>query len=98
MKKLPAPLAFDWDDGNIDKNLGKHDVHHKEAEEVFFNKPIKIFKDLKHSGGENRFIALGVTNKIRYLCAAFTIRKKKVRIISIRSQSKRERRIYEQSN
>jgi len=99
--KLPVPLRFDWDQGNIEKNWQKHEVHFKEAEEVFFNKPLIILEDTKHPQMEGRFIALGITNKNRNLYVVFTIRSDKVskafpriRIISARDQSKSERRLY----
>lgn len=92
--RLPAPLLFDWDEGNVEKNWKKHKVYFKEAEEVFFNTPLTIFLDQKHSFLENRFQALGVTNKRRYLSVIFTIRDKRLRIISARSQDKKERRRY----
>lgn len=92
--KLPAPMSFDWDKSNIDKNWEKHKVHFKEAEEVFFNKDLDLRKDVKHSQNENRYIALGVTDKKRYLYLVFTIRGGKIRIISARGQSKKERKIY----
>lgn len=95
MKKLPIPIAFEWDKGNFDKNLISHEVTNKEAEEVFFDRYIKIFKDVKHSQKENRFTALGVTDKNRKLYLNFTIRNKKIRIISARDQSRKERRSYE---
>ena len=92
--KLPMPLAFDWDKGNVDKNWEQHKVHFKEAEEIFFNKPLSIYGDIKHSQREERFVALGVTNKRIKLYIVFTIRDGKIRIISARRQSKKERRIY----
>jgi len=91
--KLPVPLTFDWDPGNVEKNWQKHKVHFKEAEEVFFNKLLIILEDIKHSQKENRFIALGITNENRNLYIVFTIRNKKIRIISARNQSKSERRL-----
>ena len=91
---LPIPLSFDWNKGNIDKNWGKHKVHFKEAEEVFFNKPLMIFPDIKHSIYESRFQALGVTNNKRKLSIIFTIRKEKIRIISVRDQNNKERKKY----
>ncbi|PIS22721.1 hypothetical protein COT50_00490 [candidate division WWE3 bacterium CG08_land_8_20_14_0_20_41_10] len=93
---LPVPLAFDWDKGNMEKNSGKHQVMYKEAEEVFFNRPIRIFRDISHSQEEDRFVALGITDKKRTLSMAFTIRSSKIRIISARDQSHKERKIYEQ--
>lgn len=90
------PVEFDWDEANRDKNLVKHGVDFKECEEIFFNRPLKTFYDIKHSQKENRFIALGVTNKTRRLLIVFTVRSKKIRIISARDQSRKERRLYEQ--
>lgn len=96
MVQLPVPLVFDWDQGNIEKNWARHEVHDKEAEEVFFNKPLKIFPDTKHSETEKRFLALGVTNKKRQLTIIFTIRKRNLRVISARDQNKKEKSKYEE--
>lgn len=93
--KLPIPRSFDWDKGNIDKNWKKHKVYFKEAEEVFFNRPLKVFLDKKHSEREKRFVALGVTNLKRRLTIIFMLRKESIRIISARNQSKKERGEYE---
>ena len=94
MAKLPSPRAFEWDKGNIDKSWKKHQVHFKEAEEIFFNKPLKTFKDIEHSQLEDRFVALGRTDKKRQLHIVFTIRNEKIRIISARDQNKKERKLY----
>lgn len=94
MSNLPVPLAFDWDRGNVDKNWEKHKVHFREAEEVFLNKPLLVFPDKKHSIVEKRFQALGITNNQKGLTIFFTIRNSKIRIISTRKQSKKERKRY----
>lgn len=94
--KLPVPLLFDWDKGNFDKNWLKHKVSFKEAEEIFFNEKLAIFFDTDHSQKENRFMALGMTNQKRKLIISFTIRSNKIRIISARDQSRKERKLYEQ--
>lgn len=94
MAKLPIPISFIWDKGNIDKNWEKHGVHIRETEEVFFNRPLKIFPDKKHSVTEKRFQAFGVTNNKRKLSIFFTIRQKKIRVISARDQNKKERNKY----
>lgn len=96
MNRLPKPLSFQWDKGNIDKNLKKHKVTNKEAEEAVFDKSFKVFKDLRHSQKEDRFVVLGATNKKRKLYINFTIREQKIRIISVRDQSKKERKLYEE--
>lgn len=96
MKILPDPVSFIWDKGNIDKNLKKHGIANKEAENIFENKPIFISKDINHSlKNEKRFQALGKTDNDRLLFISFTVRSDKVRIISARDMSKKEGRVYE---
>ena len=89
------PLSFDWDEHNQDKNWHKHQVKFRECEQIFSNKQLKIFIDIKHSQIEPRFTALGKTNRGRKLIITFTIRNKKIRIISARNQSHQERKLYE---
>lgn len=85
--------GFDWDKGNLDKNLKKHVVANEEGEEVFYNEPF-VSKDIKHSQKEQRFEALGKTNQGRLLFVSFAIRnvdqKLKIRIISCRDMNKKE--------
>jgi len=90
------PLEFEWDEGNKEKNWKKHKVDFRECEEIFSNKELKIFYDIKHSQKENRFVALGITDKKRRLIITFTIRNKKIRVISARDMSRKERKLYEQ--
>lgn len=96
MKILPEPLSFEWNKGNIDKNLRKHNVTDKEGEEVFESKQKFIFEDEKHSLIEKRYMIWGITSKGRRLSVFFTIRKEKIRIISARDMHKKERREYEE--
>lgn len=95
MAKIPVPLEFDWDEGNADKNALKHKVTNRESEEVFLNRPLKIFEDPRHSEKEQRYVAYGTTNENRKLTVVFTARKQKIRIISARDQNKKERMKYE---
>jgi len=94
---LPKIIQFDWDEGNLHKSRLKHYVEPTECEEVFFNDPLLTSPDPAHSSTESRFISLGQTNRNRKLLVAFTIRKQKIRIISARNQSKKERTLYEKS-
>lgn len=96
MKILPDPVSFVWNKGNIDKNLDKHGVTNREAEEIFENKPVFIFKDVKHSLAEQRYMIWGITDKGRKLSVFFTIRNDLVRIISARDMHRKERRAYEE--
>ena len=92
--KLPVPLLFDWDKGNIAKSEVKHRVTAKETEEVFFNQPLKTYRDKIHSEKESRFVALGITDSKRKLFIIFIVRKAKVRVVSARDQSRKERKLY----
>lgn len=92
------PFAgFDWDKGNLDKNRLKHKVTNAECEEMFFNQPLLIIKDEKHSQKEQRCYALGKTESGRLLFASFTIRNNNIRIISARDMSRNEREQYAKS-
>lgn len=96
MFNLSRIVGFDWDKGNISKNWKKHKVKAEECEQIFFNKPLIISPDPKHSQIEDRFYALGRTIEGKLLFIAFTIRKNKIRIISARIMNKIEKKIYEQ--
>ena len=65
---------FDWDDGNSGKNR-KHGVNDWECEQVFFNEPLVILEDTKHSGSESRFAAFGCNDAGRRLEARFRQRR-----------------------
>ena len=97
IKVLPKVIAFEWDKGNIDKNLKKHKVTNQESEEVFFNIPIVFSEDKKHSVKEKRYMLWGKTNTSRKLTIFFTIRNNKIRIISARDMHKKERGEYEKA-
>lgn len=86
--------GFDWDLGNEVKNLLKHRVECKECEEVFFNEPRLTDVDKKHSVSEIRLKILGRTDRDRRLFVVFTIRNKKIRIISARDQNRKEKLKY----
>ncbi|OGG12357.1 hypothetical protein A2781_06100 [Candidatus Gottesmanbacteria bacterium RIFCSPHIGHO2_01_FULL_42_27] len=86
--------GFDWDEANIKKNQAKHNVEYRECEEIFSNNPLVFIEDKQHSQTENRWGALGKTNKGRQLAVYFTIRKDKIRIISARDQGKKDKLAY----
>ena len=54
--------GFQWDEGNIDKNLIAHGVENWECEQVFFNEPLLVLDDPRHSAVERRWAAFGSTN------------------------------------
>ncbi len=86
--------GFDWSGGNAEKNWEKHRVTPLEAEQVFFNSPLVASEDAGHSQGEQRFHVLGQTDEGRELFVVFTLRGKRIRVISARAMSRKERKVY----
>lgn len=93
MINFKSIVGFDWDAGNIDKIQNRHNVDKLEVEQAFFNGALFEY-DMEHSQKETRVKAWGVTDKTRYLMIVITIRKNKIRPISARDMSKKERRKY----
>lgn len=88
--------GFEWDHGNANKNWDLHRVSDAECEEVFFNLPIVVVFDKRLKRNEKRFIALGRTDRDRYLFVAFTIRGDLIRVISAREMTRSDKRRYEE--
>lgn len=86
--------GFDWDEGNIYKNWERHQVSQIECEEIFFNDPLILKEAYSQLQGEKRYFALGKTDLKRLLFIVFTVRNNKIRVISARDMSKKERRAY----
>ncbi|MFV2030980.1 MAG: BrnT family toxin [Gammaproteobacteria bacterium] len=96
MIDLSRITSFDWDQGNSRKNE-KHSVSMAEAEQFFFNTPLLVLEDVKHSTREPRLHALGHSDDKRRLHITFTLRHagEKIRVISARDMHAKERAIYE---
>ena len=96
---LGAICGFEWDSGNSRKSADKHDVSQAEAEQLFFNAPLLLLPDAKHSRKEARYHALGQTDSARKLHVTFTLRAggTLIRVNSARDMHRKERTVYEQS-
>jgi uncharacterized protein len=99
MIDLEQIVGFEWDEGNSRKSAEKHDVGQAEAESVFFNDPLIVVEDAKHSEREPRLNALGKTAQDRLLHITFTLRQNgtTIRVISARDMHRKERKLYEQA-
>jgi uncharacterized DUF497 family protein len=95
LASLSECTGFEWDTGNADKNWIRHKVSQAECEGLFFNQPIIVEPDDKHSGVESRLYVLGQTDEGRRLFVVVTIRGKLIRVISARDMSRREEKEYE---
>ena len=93
-------VGFDWDEGNARKSAHKHGVSQAMAEQIFFNEPLLLLSDAKHSQQEKRYHALGRTDDGRLLHITFTLRTQDtlVRVISARDMHQKEKIIYEQDS
>jgi hypothetical protein len=92
--------GFDWDTGNDRKSFDKHGVTQAEAEQTFFNQPLLVLVDPRHSVDEPRYHALGRTDEDRHLHISFTLREgdRLIRVISARDMHRKERMHYAQSS
>jgi len=92
--------GFDWDRGNRAK-CEKHGLSVAVIEGLF-TRPLAIFPDAAHSQRENRFCALGRTDKGRGVFIIFTLRRKGeellIRPISARYMHKKEIDAFEKEN
>jgi len=86
--------GFEWDAGNSEKNWNRHQVTQGECEQVFANLPLLLSVTAKAGKAEARYFALGRTDAVRQLAVVFAVRGRKLRVISARPMSRRERKEY----
>jgi uncharacterized DUF497 family protein len=91
---VPEFEGFDWGGGNAGKIWERHRVTPLEVEQVFFNTPLLSGTDPAHSRRESRFYALGHTDEGRKLFVVSTMRGRRLRMVSARDMSRKERRNY----
>jgi uncharacterized DUF497 family protein len=89
-------LRFEWSAGKAALNAELHRVTFGEASSVFRDPLAQVLPDPTHSRGEERAIMMGHSNRGRLLLVVFTERGDRIRIISARVATRRERREYEE--
>jgi len=90
-------LSFEWQPAKAADNVRKHGVSFGEASSVFGDPLARILEDPRHSIGEQRFAIIGVSVMNRLLAVMFTERGTRVRLISARRATRRERLDYEEA-
>ena len=88
-------MEFEWDANKAALNLYKHGVSFAEAMTVFGDSLEVMIPDPAHSDTELRFVSIGLSQASRLLVVAYTERDRRIRIISAREPTARERREYE---
>ena len=88
-------MNIEWDDNKNDINIKKHNIDFNDAYKIF-EKPILTKVDDRFDYGEKRWIGLG---QLESICVdfVFTMRGKKLRIISIRKANQTEKEVYNES-
>ena len=92
-------LSFVWDPRKNTQNIEKHDgIDFEEAKTVFYDEYARIIYDPNHSINEDRFIILGLSNKLRLLIVCHCYRESDsiIRIISARKATQKEAKAYEE--
>lgn len=88
-------MEFEWDSRKAARNLRKHKVSFIEAVTVFGDFLGTTAADPAHSAEEDRYITVGLSNSGRLLLVAHTERSERIRIISARTLTAKEKRAYE---
>lgn len=91
-------LSFEWDPAKAEANARKHDVTFKEAATAYGDPLSVTIPDPEHSAREVRFMLLGRSSAGRLLVVAHTERGERIRIVSARLATRRERRDYEEGS
>ncbi len=89
-------VEYEWDSSKAAQNLKKHRVSFEEAVTVLQDPLGSTFFDPDHSEDESRFITIGRSNRQRFLFVSHLDRGNRVRIVSARRVTARERRAYEE--
>ncbi|HSS49393.1 MAG TPA: BrnT family toxin [Thermoanaerobaculia bacterium] len=87
-------LRFIWDGGKAKSNLHKHGVYFETACEIFFDPFVHLLRS-EMLGGEEREVAIGMTESWRLLVVVYTFRTEAIRVISARPATPGERKRYE---
>ena len=90
------PLLFEWDPDKAHRNIEKHGVSFDEASTAFADSLSLTIPDPLHSEDEERFVLLGYSHRNRLLVVVHTDRGHRVRIISARLGTRREKVKYEE--
>ena len=89
-------MEYEWDPTKAAANLRKHGVDFADAALVIEDDLALTRRDL-HSKGEERFVTLGHDPQGRLLIVVYTWRGDKIRLISARQATSKERRDFEKS-
>jgi uncharacterized DUF497 family protein len=91
-------LEFDWDAAKSKSNEKRHGISFEEAQSVFADPNARLISDPDHSDNEDRFVLLGMSERLRILvvCHCYREDDTHIRIISARRAKRKEIESYEE--
>ena len=90
-------LLFEWDPEKAKRNVMNHGVAFDEASTVFCDTMSLTIHDPLHSDEEDRFVTVGNSYKNRLLLVVHVERGNRIRIISARKATRKEKEQYEEN-
>jgi hypothetical protein len=90
-------LLFEWDPKKAQLNIKTHGVSFDEASTAFRDPLSQTIDDPLHSEDEDHFVLIGRSIQGRLLVIVHTDRGERIRIISARFATKKERLRYEEN-
>jgi uncharacterized DUF497 family protein len=88
-------VIYEWDPAKAAANLRRHKVSFAEAASVFLDPLALTFSDPDRSDEKDREITIGCSSRQRSLFVSHCERGDRIRIISARKATKKERLQYE---
>ena len=91
-------IRFEWNTQKNALNLQKHGISFEEAKTVFYDPNAQLISDPDHSGKEDRFILLGLSETLNLLvvCHCYRSQDQVIRIFSARRATKAETKVYQE--
>jgi hypothetical protein len=92
------PLRFEWDPRKAAANVRKHGVTFEEATDVWSDAFALDTPDIDHSVNDERYVAVGLSQRSRVPVVWYADRGDRIRLISARFANRSERRRYEEES
>ena len=89
-------MNFEWDEKKAIENQRKHGVSFDDATTVFGDPLAITYLDPLHSVDEDRYLTFGHTSQGRLIVVSHTDRNDRIRPISAREMTRKEKSDYEQ--
>ncbi len=88
---MPGGVEFNWDAANL-SHVAEHGVTPEEVAQALENDPVDL--DYQVVQGEERWVAVGVTNVGRFLVVVWTIKRSAIRVVTAFDAGRRYQKVY----